>query len=96
MGPEALRVAGLAAAIAHFGINVRDCGNLAGPPNPWQPAEGGFRHLPEVAAWNRLLHEAFHAELTEGRLPIMLGGDHCLAIGSISAAARHCRASGRR
>ena len=38
MGPEALRVAGIAQAVAQFGIDVRDCGNLAGPPNPWQPA----------------------------------------------------------
>ena len=36
------------------------------------------------------------AELAAERLPILLGGDHCLAIGSISAAARHCRASGRK
>jgi arginase len=49
----------------------------------------------EVVAWNRSVHAAVYAELQDGRLPIMLGGDHCLAIGSISAVARHCRASGR-
>lgn len=91
MGPEALRVAGLAQAIAQFGIDVKDCGNLSGPANPWQAAVNGFRHLPEVAQWNQLLHEASYAELQAGRMPIMLGGDHCLAIGAISAVARHCR-----
>ena len=91
MGPEALRVAGIGQALQRFGIDVRDCGNLAGPPNPWQAAVDGFRHLPEVVSWNRLLHDAMHAELAAGRLPIMLGGDHCLGIGSISAVARHCR-----
>jgi len=96
MGPEALRVAGLGQALAHLGLEVKDCGNLAGPPNPWQPAVQGYRHLPEVAQWNRLLHDAVHAELAMGRLPIMLGGDHCLGIGSISAVARHCRARGKR
>ena len=96
MGPEALRVAGLAAALAAFGHDVRDCGNLSGPPNPWLPATNGYRHLPEVAAWNRALHDATFAELSEGRLPIMLGGDHCLAIGSISAVARHCKAVGKK
>ncbi len=96
MGPEALRVAGIARAIAAFGVEVRDCGDLSGPPNPERAAEGGFPHLDEVAAWNRSVHEAVHAELADGRLPIMLGGDHCLAIGSISAVARHCRESGRR
>jgi arginase len=96
MGPEALRVAGIAQAIAQFGLDVRDCGNLAGPANPWQTAVDGFRHLPEVVQWNQLVHDAVHSELQDGRLPIMLGGDHCLAIGSISAVARHCRENGKK
>jgi arginase len=95
MGPEALRVAGIVAAIAHFGVEVRDCGNLGGPGNPDLPAVNGFRHMHEVVAWNRSVHAAVYAELQDGRLPIMLGGDHCLAIGSISAVARHCRENGR-
>ncbi|MBL8336555.1 MAG: arginase [Rhodoferax sp.] len=96
MGPEALRVAGIHQAIARFGVPVRDIGNIAGPPNPWQDAVDGFRHLPEVVAWNQLLHDAVLQELRDGRLPVVLGGDHCLGIGSISAVARHCRAQGRR
>ncbi|MBK9346849.1 MAG: arginase [Burkholderiales bacterium] len=96
MGPEALRVAGVAQAIRHFGIDVKDCGNLQGPANPWAAAVNGFRHLDEVVQWNRLLHEATYAELRSGRMPIMLGGDHCLAIGSISAVARHCRDTGKK
>ena len=96
MGPEALRVAGIAQAVAQFGIDVRDCGNLAGPPNPWQSAVNGFRHLPEVVAWNQLLHDAIRTELAAARLPVVMGGDHCLGIGSISAVARHCRERGRK
>ena len=96
MGPEALRVAGIAGAIAQFGLDVKDCGNLAGPANPWQDAVNGYRHLPEVVQWNQLVHEATYAELKDGRLPIMLGGDHCLSIGSISAVARHCREVGKK
>ena len=96
MGPEALRVAGIASAIAQFGLDVKDCGNLQGPANPWTEAVNGFRHLPEVVQWNQLLHEAMYAELRAGRLPIMLGGDHCLGIGSISAVARHCRDTGKK
>ena len=96
MGPEALRVAGLAQAIAQFGLDVKDCGNLDGPANPWQPAVNGFRHLPEVVKWNQVLHDAMVAELQDGRLPIMLGGDHCLGIGSISAVAKHCRDTGKK
>ena len=96
MGPEALRVAGIAGALANLGLDVKDCGNLAGPPNPWQAAVNGFRHLPEVVRWNQLLHDATYAELGAARLPIMLGGDHSLGIGSISAVARHCRERGKR
>jgi arginase len=91
MGPEALRVAGLRQALESHGLEVHDTGNLAGPPNPWQPPVGGYRHLDEVIAWSRATHEAVYAELARGRLPILLGGDHSLGIGSISAAARHCR-----
>jgi arginase len=57
---------------------------------------GGYRHLDEVLAWNRAVHDAVYDELRVGRMPILLGGDHCLAIGSISAVARHCRETGRR
>jgi arginase len=96
MGPSALRVAGIKEAIAGFGLDVKDCGDLNGPANPWLPAVDGFRHLAEVVRWNELLHEATFAELQAGRLPIVLGGDHCLGIGSISAVARHCRATGRK
>lgn len=96
MGPEALRIAGLQEALASRGIEVRDLGNLDGPRNPWQSPVGGYRHLDEVVAWNRALMEASYAELRAGRMPIMLGGDHCLGIGSITAVARHCREQGRK
>ncbi|SIR45537.1 arginase [Sphaerotilus natans] len=96
MGPEALRVAGLRERLQAHGLVVHDRGNLSGPANPWLPPVEGYRHLAEVAEWNRKAHEAVHAELTAGRLPIMLGGDHCLGIGSISAVARHCRETGRK
>jgi len=96
MGPEALRVAGIAEAIAQFDIDVRDCGNVGGPANPSQPAVDGFRHLPEVIAWNAAVHDAVHAELAAGRLPVLLGGDHSLVTGSIGAVARHCKENGRK
>jgi arginase len=95
MGPDALRIAGLAEALVARGIEVVDRGNLAGPGNPWQPPVDGYRHLEQVVAWNRAVMEAVAAELREGRLPIMLGGDHCLGIGSITAVARHCRDTGK-
>lgn len=96
MGPEALRVAQLAERLRRRGLEVIDRGNVHGPLNPWQAPENGYRHLPEVVAWNTAVHAAIHHELQAGRLPIMLGGDHSLAIGSISAVSRHCRESGKK
>ncbi|MBN8494543.1 MAG: arginase [Burkholderiales bacterium] len=96
MGPEALRVAGLAEALRQHGAEVLDRGNLNGPPNPWLPPQHGYRHLDEVVAWNHLVHDAVLAELRLGRMPLLMGGDHCLAVGSISAVAQHCREAGRK
>ncbi|MGY0612855.1 MULTISPECIES: arginase [unclassified Luteimonas] len=96
MGPEALRVAGLVEALVARGIDAVDRGDVQGPRNPWQAPVDGYRHLDEVVAWNRAVMEMSGAELAAGRMPVMLGGDHCLAMGSITAVARHCRAQGKR
>ena len=96
MGPEALRVANLQPTLESHGLEVIDRGNLSGPSNPWLPPDQGYRHLDEVVAWNQAVHNAVHAELATGRMPILLGGDHCLGLGSISAVARHCRETGKK
>ena len=96
MGPDAMRIAGLAEALTARGVEVADRGNLMGPVNPWQPPVHGYRHLDEVVEWNRELMHAMLAELRLGRMPIMLGGDHCLGVGSITAVAQHCRETGKR
>jgi arginase len=95
MGPEALRVAGLAEALRERGLEVVDTGNLVGPINPWLPPTHGYRHLEQVVAWNQLVMDAMYAQLQLGRLPILLGGDHCLGVGSITAVARWCRENGK-
>ena len=96
MGPEAMRVAAIHEGLVEVGLEVHDLGNLAGPPNPWLPPVDGYRHLAEVVEWNEAVHEAVYASLGAGHLPVLLGGDHCLAIGSISAVARHCRETGKK
>jgi len=58
MGPEALRIAGLADALRDRGVDVVDRGNLDGPRNPWRSPVEGYRHLDEVVAWNRAVMEA--------------------------------------
>lgn len=96
LGPQALRVAGLGKALTAFGADVIDVGDLTGPDNPELPPVDGYRHLEQVIAWNQLVFDAVYGELSHGRLPIMLGGDHSLAIGSISAVAKHCREVGKK
>ena len=95
MGPEALRVANLVPVLQGLGLQVLDRGNLSGPANPWLAPVNGYRHLDEVVAWNSAVHDAVYAELGQGHLPMLLGGDHCLGLGSISAVARHCRDTGK-
>ncbi len=95
MGPEALRVAGLVERLRARRIEVQDLGNLSGPANPWQAVKEGYRHLPEVHTWCGHVHQATLASLKAGHVPVVLGGDHSLAMGSISAVAQHVRAQGR-
>lgn len=97
MGPQALRVAGLVQALQCHGVSVIDKGDLLGPPRPFSPQDArGPHHLDEVIAWNRAVFQAVDLCLSEGEFPVLLGGDHSLAVGSISAIARHCHRQGRR
>lgn len=101
LGPEALRVAGLVHALRQFGCAVQDRGDLSGParpdegPNPPAAAPGAYRHAEAVLDWNRRVFAAVLAELRAGCLPVLMGGDHSLAVGSISAVAAHARAEAR-
>jgi len=90
MGPEALRVAGIVETLVKQGINVKDTGNVAGPVNPELPPEGGYRHLKENVTWAKNIKQAIYRELDSGQLPIMMGGDHAMSIGSVAAVAEYC------
>jgi arginase len=96
MGPDALRVADLAGTLARQGFHVVDRGNLAGPATPWDVPAAGLRHLEQVVAWNRLVYDAVDQALGAGHMPVLLGGDHCIAVGSISAIAWHVRRRGQK
>lgn len=95
MGPEALRVAGLVGSLERLKCDVQDLGNLSGPANPERSSSQGYRHLDEVTRWCRAVHDTVCDALDDRRLPILMGGDHCLAMGSIAAVARHCAARQR-
>ncbi len=90
MGPAALRVAGLAGAIADLGHGVEDWGDLALGDLPDATCQNpAVHHLAEVMGWTDLLATQTQAALAKGALPIIMGGDHSLALGSVAGAARH-------
>jgi arginase len=95
MGPEALRIAGIVAALQRLECSVIDHGNLEGPSNPERRREDGYRHLIEVTAWCNAVHGAVASAHASDQLPLLAGGDHSISIGSIAAIARHCAEQGR-
>ncbi|WP_397544561.1 arginase [Roseovarius salis] len=95
MGPDAYRVAGLAEALSGLGHDVEDRGNLA--PRPADPPQDmpGHVHAPaETIGWTDALTVAAEEAMQAG-LPIFMGGDHSLSLGSVSGVARDATRLGR-
>ncbi|VDC31613.1 arginase [Pseudogemmobacter humi] len=96
MGPAAYRVAGLAREIASEAHEVTDAGDLAPGPLPGVScANPAVDRLPETVAWTQTISAAVEEALTAGGFPIVMGGDHSLALGSAAGAARHALRAGR-
>jgi arginase len=85
LGPAAMRVAGLRQRVAQLGYEVRDLGDLRlDCPAAPTPTSEKLKYLPEIAAACELLARDVKEILGGGELPIVLGGDHSIAIGSVS------------
>ncbi|HRE20514.1 MAG TPA: arginase family protein, partial [Rhabdaerophilum sp.] len=96
MGPSAYRAAGIGPALESLGLRVVDQGNLAvGNFDSRVHANTAIRGLPEIAAWTQVLSEAV-CEAGRKGLPIVLGGDHSLAAGTLSGHARRAANEGRK
>lgn len=92
MGPSVIRIAGLGQAIARLGYEVLDLGNInVLPPEAMDKGNTRARYLPEIAAISEQLALIVESALEEGAIPVILGGDHSIAIGSASGAASYCR-----
>jgi arginase len=92
MGPSALRVAGLQTRLRHLGHQVEDIGNVAVKQAEEQHyGEKRAKYLTEIAETCRGLAEITEGSLAEGFMPLMLGGDHSIAIGSFSGVANFFR-----
>ncbi len=95
MGPAALRIAGLDTTLAELGHAVTDEGDLKPLPARDLPNHKGANNLQIVAAYTRALDAAVLDVARAGGVPIILGGDHALAMGSVSGMARHAAEVGR-
>src|SRR6476620_3628173 len=97
MGPAALRTAGLLTLLDGLGFDVKDHGDLSisdvaeladAPPH-------NARHYREIQRWTRALSARAYELARSGAIPIFLGGDHSLSMGSVNGMARHWREVGR-
>jgi arginase len=97
MGPAALRTAGLLTLLETMGLDVEDRGDLSihdvaeladTPP-------ANTRHYREIQRWTRALSAQAYELARSGAIPIFLGGDHSLSMGSVNGLARHWQEMGR-
>jgi arginase len=90
MGPSAIRVAGLNERLAGLGYEVTDAGNI-GVRNPemMQITDRKLKYLPEIAVACQTLARQVETALEDDSIPIILGGDHSIAIGSVSGLAAY-------
>ena len=92
LGPAALRVAKLNRRLAQLGYKIRDLGDLEVEDDETTPEPGDkLKHLREISSACEELAQKAEEVLTAGELPLILGGDHSIAIGSISGFASYCR-----
>jgi arginase len=97
MGPSALRIAGVAAALAARGHRVTDAGDLDIKNMEEIPiGSRRARFLGEIARASGLLSKAVERIMERRRFPLVLGGDHSIAVGTISGIAAHCRKQKKR
>ncbi len=97
MGPSAIRVTGLTARLRKLGFEVEDTGDID-VPLPEEAASGDAKrkYAQAIAAVCRDLCDRVHRALTAGSIPVTLGGDHSLAMGSVAGCAKFHRERGKR
>jgi arginase len=97
MGPAALRTAGLVTLLRGLGFAVKDHGDMAidAVPELTDAVPGSAKHYREIQRWIRTLSARAYELAHSGAIPIFLGGDHSLSMGSVNGIARHCRETGR-
>jgi arginase len=96
MGPSAFRIAGIGERIAGLGHVVADRGDLPSPiPEVRKFGDPKKKYIKDIAKVCDRLYQTVRASIEEGAIPVVLGGDHSLAAGSVAASAAHARAAGK-
>lgn len=98
MGPSAVRVAGLGSCLTALGYEVSDLGNVpvAQAESVSDAGPSGAKYLPQIAATCERLGQLAGQALAEGKTPLVLGGDHSIAIGTVAGVSRFFAQSNRR
>ncbi|HUA83929.1 MAG TPA: arginase [Bryobacteraceae bacterium] len=97
MGPSAMRLAGLNEKLASLGYEIEDLGNLAvEQPEKLPVGQANARYLAQIAHTCARLADMVRQTVDEGRVPLVLGGDHSVAIGTLTGVASHFRARGEK
>ena len=97
MGPSALRVASLNGRVKSLGYEVEDLGNIAvEQAEAWPEGDPRAKYLPQIAAACDRLAAGVHGALARGAAPLVLGGDHSVAIGTVTGVSRYYRERGQR
>ena len=97
MGPSALRIAGVGDKLSALGYNVIDAGDInIKNPEVAQVQDPKLRYLAEIASACTDLAGAVESSLDKDEFPIILGGDHSMAIGTIAGIAAHCKKNNKR
>ena len=94
MGPDAYRTAGLAGALRTLGHRVTDLGNITAATVPLINLDHSAYGLEETIGWSQSLAAAAQTAMADG-IPVFLGGDHVLSLGSVAGVGRHAAAHGR-
>lgn len=91
MGPSAIRYAGIVARLEQMGLNIEDKGDISvNRPHRFMETEN-HKYLDEVVEANAQLATVVSQIMQEGRFPLILGGDHSIALGTIAGVAQKVR-----
>ena len=97
MGPSAIRIAGLEDGVRRLGLEFEDRGNVAVPqPESREPLDPKARFLKEIQRCCKRLRARVERVLEEGAFPLVVGGDHSIAIGTVAAISSHYHHRGKR